>query len=159
MNINWFTVIAQVINFLILVWLLKKFLYKPVLEAIDEREHKIVARLKDAEAKEVEAQKEQDEFVKKNKQFDIEKSWLMDKAIADTKIKKDALLEDARKEVDIIQARQQKSLQDMQENLKSNLVQKTQQEVFDISRKVLLDLASVSLEEQTVYQPFDGTER
>ena len=40
MEINWFTVIAQVINFLILVWLLKRFLYKPVLNAIAEREKK-----------------------------------------------------------------------------------------------------------------------
>lgn len=37
MKINWFTVIAQVINFLILVWLLRRFLYKPVLNAIAER--------------------------------------------------------------------------------------------------------------------------
>ena len=29
MIINWFTVVAQAINFLILVWLLKRFLYKP----------------------------------------------------------------------------------------------------------------------------------
>ena len=38
MPINWFTVAAQAINFLILVWLLKRFLYKPILHAIDERE-------------------------------------------------------------------------------------------------------------------------
>ena len=38
MRINRFTVFAQAINFLILVWLLKRFLYKPILHAIDERE-------------------------------------------------------------------------------------------------------------------------
>ena len=40
MKINWFTVIAQLVNFLILVWLMKRFLYKPILNAIDEREKK-----------------------------------------------------------------------------------------------------------------------
>jgi len=45
MEINWFTVIAQIVNFLILVWLLKRFLYKPVLKAIAEREQKIASRL------------------------------------------------------------------------------------------------------------------
>ncbi|NLX99005.1 MAG: hypothetical protein GXY83_22905 [Rhodopirellula sp.] len=34
MPIDWFTVAAQVVNFLILVWLLKRFLYKPILHAI-----------------------------------------------------------------------------------------------------------------------------
>ena len=34
MLIDWFTVAAQVVNFLILVWLLKRFLYQPILNAI-----------------------------------------------------------------------------------------------------------------------------
>jgi F-type H+-transporting ATPase subunit b len=58
MQINWFTVIAQVINFLLLVWLLKRFLYKPILKAIDEREGKIASQIKDAEEKEKTAKKE-----------------------------------------------------------------------------------------------------
>ena len=41
MLIDWFTVVAQVVNFLILVWLLKRFLYKPILDAIDAREKRI----------------------------------------------------------------------------------------------------------------------
>ena len=45
MLINWFTVFAQAINFLILVWLLKQFLYKPVLHAIDERRKGSLASL------------------------------------------------------------------------------------------------------------------
>jgi F-type H+-transporting ATPase subunit b len=31
MLIDWFTVGAQALNFLILVWLMKRFLYKPIL--------------------------------------------------------------------------------------------------------------------------------
>ena len=45
MLIDWFTVAAQAVNFLILVWLLKRFLYKPVLAAVDEREKRITAQL------------------------------------------------------------------------------------------------------------------
>ncbi len=150
MKINWFTVIAQIINFLILVWLLKKFLYKPVLDAIDAREKKIVSRLEDAKTKKEEAKKEQDEFEDKNKQFDQQKKELMDKAIADTKEQKDKLMDDAKKDVDALHDKQQKALKDMKEDLKKDLAQKTQKEVFDISRKALSDLASVSLEEQSV---------
>ena len=35
MLIDWFTVAAQVVNFLVLMWLLKRFLYKPIVYAID----------------------------------------------------------------------------------------------------------------------------
>ena len=37
MLFDWFTIAAQLVNFLVLVWLLKRFLYKPILKAIDER--------------------------------------------------------------------------------------------------------------------------
>ncbi len=65
MEIDWFTVIAQVINFLILVWLLKRFLYKPVLAAIANREARIMAQINDAATKEAEALKERDLFKQK----------------------------------------------------------------------------------------------
>ena len=45
MLIDWFTIIAQALNFLILAWLLKRFLYRPVLNALDEREKLIASEL------------------------------------------------------------------------------------------------------------------
>ena len=51
MLIDWFTVGAQALNFIILVWLLKRFLYKPILNAVDAREKRIAAELGDADAK------------------------------------------------------------------------------------------------------------
>ena len=57
MLIDWFTVAAQALNFLILLWLMKRFLYAPILHAIDAREQRIAAELKDADASKLEAQK------------------------------------------------------------------------------------------------------
>jgi len=51
MLIDWFTVGAQALNFIILVWLLKRFLYKPILGAVDAREKRIAAELADAAAR------------------------------------------------------------------------------------------------------------
>ena len=149
MKINWFTVIAQLINFLVLVWLLKKFLYKPVLDAIDAREKNIASRLEDAKIKKEEAKKEQDEFTEKNKQFEMQKKELMDKVVADTIVQKDKLMEEARNDIDALHTKQQKALKNMQEDLKKDLAKNTQQQVFDISRKAMTDLASVSLEDQS----------
>ena len=41
MLIDWFTVVAQIANFAILVWLLKRFLYRPVLDAMAAREKRV----------------------------------------------------------------------------------------------------------------------
>jgi len=46
---NWILFVAQIVNFLIIYWLLKKFLYKPVLKLLEERKNKIAAGIKDAE--------------------------------------------------------------------------------------------------------------
>ena len=78
MLIDWFTVGAQALNFLILVWLLKRFLYKPMLHAIDAREKRIAAELADAAAKKAEAQKERDEFQRKNEEFDQQRAALLE---------------------------------------------------------------------------------
>ncbi len=149
MQIDWFTVIAQILNFLLLVWLLKRFLYKPILKAIDDREGKIASQIKDAEAKDALAKKEQAEFIKKNETFDKQKKELMDKAVAETKEEREKLLEAARNDAAELRSKLEKSLNEMQENLNRDLVQKTQNEVFEIARKALADLASVSLEEQS----------
>jgi len=150
MNINWFTVIAQVLNFFILVWLLKRYLYKPILKAVDDRENKITAQLNDAEAKKAEAKKEQDEFKKKNEEFDQQKKALMDKAIAEGNAEREKLLEEAKKQAEALSAKLKKASEEAQENLNQELAEKTQKEVFAITRKALADIASLSLEEQSV---------
>ncbi len=150
MEINWFTVVAQVINFLILVWLLQKFLYHPILKAIDDREKKIVDQINDAEAKKTEAKAEREEFRLKNEKFDQEKKDLMTKAVSEVKSEREKLEEDARKEAADLRTKQQKSLQDLATSHDQQLVQKTQDEVFAIASKVLRELSSQSLEEQAV---------
>ena len=49
MSVDWITVAAQIANFLVLVWLLRRFLYRPILAGIDARERQIAARMAQAE--------------------------------------------------------------------------------------------------------------
>ena len=148
MLINWFTVVAQAINFLILVWLLKRFLYKPILHAIDEREKGIATQLAQAEAKEAEAQKDRDDFQHKNEVFDQERAALLKKATDEAKAERQRLLDEARKDADALRAKRQDALRNEQRNLSQEIIRWTQKEVFAITRKTLADLASTSLEER-----------
>ena len=148
MPIDWFTVVAQAINFLILVWLLKRFLYKPILHAIDEREKGIAAQLAEAEAKKAEAQKERDDFQHKNEAFDQERAALLKKATDEAKAERQRLLDEARKDADSLRAKRQEALRNEQRNLSQEIIRWTQKEVFAIARKTLADLATTSLEER-----------
>ena len=150
MLIDWFTVIAQAVNFLILVWLLKRFLYAPILNAIDAREMRIASELADASARRDAAQREGDEFRSKNQEFDRQRASLLEEARLSAGAERQRLLEDARKEADGLRARQMESLRNDYQNLKEEIVRRTRDEVFAIARKTLGDLAGVRLEEHIV---------
>lgn len=49
LGINWQLLIAQIVNFLILVFVLYRFAYKPILKILDDRTEKIEKGLKDAQ--------------------------------------------------------------------------------------------------------------
>ena len=108
MLIDWFTVGAQALNFLILVWLMKRFLYKPILDAIDAREKRIAGELADAAAKKAEARKERDEFQHKNEEFDQQRAALLSKATDEAKAERLRLLDEARKAADALSAKHRK---------------------------------------------------
>jgi F-type H+-transporting ATPase subunit b len=148
MLIDWFTVLAQVINFLILVWLLKRFLYKPILNAIDAREKKIAKELADADAKKAEALKEREEFQHKNEEFDQQRAAMLDKATEDADKERSRLLDEARQAADALGAKRQESLRRDAHNLNQAISRRAGQEVFAIARKTLTDLATTGLEER-----------
>ena len=148
MLIDWFTISAQALNFLILVWLLNRFLYKPILNAIDAREKRIAAELADADAKKAEAQKERDGFQHKNEEFDRQRAALLTKATDEAKAERLRLIDEARKAADALTARRAETLQSDARNLNQVITRRMQQEVFAITRKALADLATTSLEER-----------
>jgi F-type H+-transporting ATPase subunit b len=148
MLIDWFTVGAQALNFLILVWLMKRFLYKPILNAIDTREKLIAAELADAAAKKAEAQKDRDEFQHKNEEFDQQRAALLSKATDEVRTERQRLLDEARKAADALSAKRQETLRNDEHNLNQAIVRRTQEEVFAITRKALADLATTGLEER-----------
>ena len=150
MLIDWFTVIAQVVNFLILVWLLKRFLYTPILSAIDAREQRIARELADALVKQEEAHRERDEFKHKNEGFDQQRKALLSAATLEAQNERQRLFLEARKEFEDLRTRQQEAMRNDFHNLKDEMSRRARGEVFAIARKILGDLAAESLEERMV---------
>jgi F-type H+-transporting ATPase subunit b len=148
MLIDWFTVLAQVVNFLILVWLLKRFLYRPILDAIDARERQIASVLADADAKKVEAQEARDLFQHKNEAFEQQRAALLGKATDEAKAERQRLFDQARKAAEALAAKRRDALRSEQQSLSEALSRRARDEVFAIARKALADLATASLEER-----------
>ena len=150
MLIDWFTVVAQALNFLVLVWLMKRFLYRPILDAIDAREARIAGELADADAKKAEAQAKRDAFEHKNEVFDQQCAALFNQAAEKARVERRRLMDEARAEAAELNARRREALRREADNLNETLRRRTGHEVFAIARKVLSDLAATSLEERIV---------
>lgn len=148
MLIDWFTVGAQALNFLILVWLLTRFLYKPILAAIDTREKRVAAELADADKKKAEAKAERDVLQAKSDAFDQERAALLAKATDEVKAERERLLDEARKAADTLSAKRREAMESDARNLDQAISRLVQQEVFAVTRKALADLATTSLQER-----------
>ena len=148
MLIDWFTIAAQAINFVVLVWLMKRFLYRPILRAVEAREKRIAASLAEADARLAEAQRQRDEFQAKNSAFDQQRSALMAQAVEAATGERRRLFEEARQAANALDARLQESLRADAGNLGQSLAEKARQEVFAIAKQTLSDLADSELDER-----------
>jgi F-type H+-transporting ATPase subunit b len=146
MLIDWFTVGAQVLNFLILLWLMKRFLYGPILDAIDAREQHIAAELKDAGARKSEASKEREEFERKNASFEQQRAELLSKATAEVQSQRQSMLKQAQETADNWTAKRQCALRTQADELNRAIEDSARNEVLAITRKALQDLATTNLE-------------
>ena len=150
MLIDWFTVGAQAINFLILVWLLKRFLYQPVLAAMDAREKKIATQIADAAALKSKAQTERADLQQRSEALNREREGLLRKATEEANAERQRLIESARQESQQLHSKLTQALAQERAELGHQLSVRTQAEVFAVARKTLADLAGASLEDRMI---------
>lgn len=150
MSIDWITVSAQIVNFLILVWLLKRFLYQPVLRAMDRREERVTARLSDAEQREQLAHTQQQQFQDKENELAAQREKLIGQAREEAEQEKQQLLREARENVNAVREQWQKQANEEKDEFLKNLQHKVAESMQAVTRKALGDLADASLENQMI---------
>ncbi|MBI4644268.1 MAG: F0F1 ATP synthase subunit B [Deltaproteobacteria bacterium] len=148
MLINWFTVAAQIVNFLILVALLKRFLYGSIVAAMTAREGKIAAQLTEARQKRQEAEQEEASLHQKSREIEDQRQEMLTEAGRQAEAHKKELFSQARQEVEQIRQKWAASLKREKETFLQNLKQRLAQEVFAISRRTLKELGNLELEQR-----------
>lgn len=150
MQIDWLTVIAQMANFLILMLLLKRFLYRPVIEAMDNREQLIASRLEKAGLRESDAIDTIHSYNHKIAALESDRELLMEKARKDTEIKRLELLKTARREIADKRIGWQRQVALEKHNFLIALKQMAVQSVQIIARRAIKDMADTDLENQII---------
>lgn len=147
MLIDWFTVFAQIVNFLILVALLRHFLYGRILKAMEGRQKRIIDELAEAERIRTEAEAEAQTYRRKNLELENNRGSMLAAIKEDVDARRNDLMAKAREEIDETRARWNASLRRDQNEFLSQLRRRAADEVIRVSQKALQDLGNASLEQ------------
>ncbi len=165
MIIDWYTVIFQIINFLILVFLLRRFLYGPIVSSMDARKAKLLQKEEAAVAQKEEALSEAEAYRLKVAELRNREEELKEKALTAAETEKKKLLETARKETEEKRRRWEEELEREKESFAAKLRLFLAEKACAVSEKCLKDLSGQQLE-SLIWEKFlekigllDGEER
>lgn len=150
MELDLFTWGAQIVNFLILVALLRHFLYGRIVNAIDARQKKIASRWEDAEREKERAAEQAEEYGRERKELDQRRDEILSEARQEAQAQEDKWMRQAREEIDRLRANWQESLEQDKRSFMQDLRLAAGDEITKILRRVLSDLADEELERQVV---------
>jgi len=148
MHIDWFVLFAQIVNFLILVFLLKHFLYGRIVNAMDAREARIAARNAEAEQLKEKARQAAEDYQQKKQALQAQTEELLNQARSAAETTRQDLLAKARAEVDDIQQRWYDTLSREKQSFLEDLRRRAGTHVYDTIRRVMRDLAEAELEDR-----------
>ncbi len=150
MELNWTTFVLEIINFLALLWILKRFLYRPIVQTLAERRAGIERTLAEARATEVKASAMRQQFESRLA------DWEQEKAAARRSFETELDAERARQMAilakDLATERERSAAQDAHrlETQKRELAAQASTEARQFASALLARLASQELEGQLV---------
>lgn len=150
MLIDWFTVAAQIVNFVVLVALMKRFLYGPLVKAIDAREEHIAAQLAEADRNNQQAGLKTEQVQREISELENRCAKMIAEARSEADRKKNEMVATAR---DSVRAQEQTWREDLrleQSTFFSEVRRTAADEILAITRRVLADLAGTDIERSAV---------
>lgn len=151
MLIDWFTVVAQIVNFLVLAGLLKHFLYGPLVEAMDSREKRIAAGLAEAVRKDQEAARRCEQMRLDAEQFARDREQMLAGARLEADRQHGAMLQKARDSVHLLETKWNEDLEHEKAAVLDEIRNRAAGEIVAITRRALADLACADLDECAIH--------
>lgn len=148
MNIDWFTFVAQIVNFLVLVALLRWFLYGPIVRAMQQREQKIAAEVLQAEQSQQEAEALTQKYEQKLRDLEEQRDAMLKNARHEVEVQRKQLLQNAREEVHRKRLDWLQAFEREREDVLLELRHRAGHMSVETGRRALAELAHESLEER-----------
>jgi F-type H+-transporting ATPase subunit b len=159
LSVDWFTVLAQVLNFLILVALLRRFLYRPILGAMRERQDRIARQVREAEEERREAEREREACRAERRDLEASRERLLAEARDEVEARRRELEAEARREVEETRRRWHAAVEKEKEVLLQEIRERTEGQVLALTAQVLDALAGEELERRIVERFLERLEK
>jgi F-type H+-transporting ATPase subunit b len=150
MLIDWFTVVAQLINFAILLVALKFLLYDRIVKAMEDRRRSIHEERSAAQERERAADEKIDEVERERRELESRRAGILAEAREQAEERRRELLAEVERDVDEQERKWKENIWSRQNQLLGELTAKTGQRAVQISRQALADLADTELESEVV---------
>lgn len=149
-SVDWVTVAAQIVNFLVLIWLLRRFLYRPILDGIDAREEEISARMGAAANVRATAETKEAEYEARIAELSSGRAGLLEAARRDAEAERDALLAETHARLAREAAEREAHRAEEAARYTADLHHSGAAALLALTRKAVNDLADETLERRIV---------
>jgi F-type H+-transporting ATPase subunit b len=147
-QIDWLTVAAQIVNFLVLVWLLQRFLYRPIVDAMARREERIESRLAEAKAARAKVEREAEDLRQLQEKLEASRTEVLRAARKEADDLRKDMEDDLRAEMETRRRTWEAHLEDAREDFANRLRQRAGHQVIEIVGRVLKDYTGSDLGSQ-----------
>ncbi|ACB01190.1 MULTISPECIES: F0F1 ATP synthase subunit B [Cyanophyceae] len=150
MLIDWFTVFAQILNFVILLGLLRWFLYKPILQVMAKRQAQLAEQWQTATDLQAQAHQALEQYHQEQQSLQAQRASFLAAARAAADEERQRQLLTLREDIQAQREAWEADLHQEQRAFFHTLRQQVSQQVVAIARQALRDLANATLEQQVV---------
>ena len=150
MGFSWVTFFAQIVNLFLLVWLLKKYLYHPILSVIEKRQAYIEDKVKKADEAVRSAQKQEEKLNRAVRQWDKEKQKRLDALDAELDSYRREGRASIEREVHVSRQKMQDALNRESSTMQLEIRDMLAENFLNLSQRVLTDLSRLSPMEQAI---------
>lgn len=156
MELNWSTFVFEIINFLVLVWILKRFLYQPVLNIITRRREVIETQLAEAKQQHAEADKLKQQYEHRLADWGLERQKAMDKLMHEIETTRHQQLDKLKAELDREEEKTRIARSRQDKQLIRAIEQRALQQSAEFASRLLAEAAGPELEKRLFDLLLDG---
>ncbi|MDX1810865.1 MAG: F0F1 ATP synthase subunit delta [Gammaproteobacteria bacterium] len=141
MEFSWTTFFLEIINFLVLIWLLKHFFYQPVLGVIEKRRQSIDDTLNQAQKTKSDAELLQHQYDNRLKDWEKEKQRLLEEFHVELNQQREKQLRDLNEELKKDREKSEFIMAQQSEQIKNEMVTQALENGAKFTRQLLNDIS------------------